>query len=70
MITIKQVNRALKDAGFNNVELVKGKDYYYFSGEDTDYFTETGVYGVFQLNALSVQDWVDIFTDKYNQAHN
>lgn len=70
MVTIKQVNKALKVAGFNNAELVKGKGYFYFAGEDTDFFEAAGVYGVYRLSALTVEQWVEIFTDRYNKAHN
>jgi hypothetical protein len=68
MVTIKQVNKALAEAGFPNAELVKGEGYYYFDGDDTDGFFEQGVYVNF-LNALSVTEWVSEFKDRYEAAH-
>lgn len=44
MATLAQLNKALADAGID-VELVRGKGYYYFSGPAADHMPEQGLYG-------------------------
>lgn len=56
-ITLAQVNKALKDASFD-CELVKGRGYFYFQGPAVDLAGEQGVYGVYRLSDLSIEQWI------------
>lgn len=58
MITLKAVNKELARLHIS-AELVKGDGYFYFSGEDVELAQEQGVYGVFRLNDLSLEQWVE-----------
>ena len=55
MLTLKKVNKAIKDKGYD-AELVKGDGYFYFSGEDVSLCFEQGVY-VYRLNQLTLEHW-------------
>ena len=58
MVTLKQVNKALKVAGFEG-ELVKGKDYFYFVSDELDKLRlQTTSVMVNRLSALTVEQWV------------
>ncbi len=57
-ITLKQINKALKEAGIN-AELFHCRGYWYFQGPDFDRVHTQGVYGVLYLRDLSVQQWVN-----------
>jgi len=56
--TLAAVNKALAAAGID-AELVKGDGYFYFVGQDVELAREQGVYGVFRLNDLSLEQWVE-----------
>lgn len=56
MLTLKKVNKTLADMGLK-MELVKGKDYFYFSGDDVDLCNTEGVCVSF-LNDLPLDAWV------------
>lgn len=58
MLTLKKVNAELARTGIR-AELVKGDGYFYFSGQDVELAQEQGVYGVFRLNDLSLEQWVE-----------
>ena len=58
MLTLKKVNAELTRADIR-AELVKGDGYFYFSGQDVELAQEQGVYGVFRLNDLSLEQWVE-----------
>lgn len=64
-VTTKQVNAALAKAGLE-VELVKDRQqgYFYFSGPGVDLAFEQGVYGVWRLGDLSVEQWVEEAREK------
>ncbi|MBQ0600865.1 hypothetical protein J7S78_13790 [Klebsiella oxytoca] len=62
-VTINNINTALKNAGIDG-EILKGQDYYYFSGSDFDLTEEQGVYGVFRLGELSIERWVEEAKEK------
>ena len=55
MLTLKKVNKEI-DAHGLKMELCKGKDYFYFWGEDVKYDAK-GVY-VCRLNELTMQNWL------------
>lgn len=57
MLTIKQVNKAIKELGGNEV-LVKGEGYYYFDegGASTWYSTMVCVNA---LNRLTLEQWIE-----------
>jgi hypothetical protein len=59
MVTLKQINRALKNKGYE-VELIKGEGYFYFEGRDADNLTSQGVY-IPRLSDQSVEEWVKDF---------
>lgn len=63
--TASQVTKALEKAGFK-AELVRGEGYWYFDGPDAEGFEEQGVYGVYRIGELSVQQWVDAFKEKHD----
>ena len=48
-LTLKKVNIELKKL-YKDVELVQGKGYLYFIGEDIKYVKEQSVGGVYKLN--------------------
>lgn len=56
MITIKIVNRVLKENGIN-AELVKGDGYYWFDGPDVEFAFTTSVM-VCRINDLSLESWL------------
>jgi hypothetical protein len=55
-ITINNINKALADAGIN-AELIKGKGYFYFFGDDVDTCNTTSVY-VYRLTSFTIDQWV------------
>lgn len=63
-VSIRQVNKALRDAGFTGLKLYWGedRDYLYFSGEQTAWWEETAVW----TNDLgySVDYWVEEARDR------
>lgn len=56
-ITLVQVNKALRAASLD-CELVKGSGYFYFQGPAVDMAQEQGVYGVYRLSDLSIEQWI------------
>jgi hypothetical protein len=65
--SIGQVNSALK-ARKIDMELVKGKDYFYFVGDDVDLSADgTSVY-VPRVSDLSLEQWIDEAIDKKVKA--
>lgn len=58
MLTLKKVNAELVRLGIR-AELVRGDGYFYFVGEDVELALEQGVYGVFRLNDLTLDQWVE-----------
>lgn len=54
MITIKQINNAIKHLG--DITLHKGESYFYFVGNDVKHDFE-GVY-VDKINQLSLSQWI------------
>lgn len=57
-VTINNVNKALQDTGIDAI-IVRGKDYYYFVGEDISCECEAGVYCGPQISNLSIEEWVE-----------
>ena len=56
--TLRQVNQYLWKNGMpKNLELVKGRGYFYFRGGNTPRWPQTGVY-VYKLADLSLKDWL------------
>lgn len=66
-VTTAKVNEALATAGLNG-ELVKGTGYYYFSGPSFDRCREQGVYGVYRLGDLTVEQWVQEARSKVEEV--
>lgn len=66
MVTLKQINKALKNKGYE-VELVRGEGYFYFFGNDADYLTSQGVY-IPRLSDQSVEKWVEDFEFLKNKS--
>ena len=59
MLTIKSVNRELKNKFGSGIEILKGDDgYMYFRGTKVDRCYTTSVM-VHQLNRLSLKNWID-----------
>ena len=58
MVTLKQINKAIKALG-GEEELVKGDGYFYFEGGNASSWEQSGVYGVFRLNDLPLERWID-----------
>lgn len=56
-VTISAVNAALAKAGVD-AKLVSGDGCFYFTGPEMDLVKERGVYGVFHLDDLTVEQWV------------
>ena len=66
MANIKKVNEELKRLGHKS-ELVKAKDYFYFMGDEADFFETQGVY-VPRIGDLSLDGWVYEFEQKVLEA--
>lgn len=67
MITLKQINKALAEAGAKE-RLYKGNGYFYFSDGDADMWkNESGVYGVFRLNDLTIDRWIEEWKHKHDE---
>lgn len=56
-LTLKKVNAELKKL-YKDVELVQGKGYLYFIGEDVKYVKEQSVGGVYKLNDQTLEAWL------------
>ena len=67
-VTIKRVNEALRSAGLD-VEIVKGRGYWYFAGEMASHWAEQGVYGVGSLQGLTVEQWVGEAVRREREEH-
>lgn len=67
MLTIKSVNKAIAARGIK-AEIVQGKDYLYFSGDDVELAESTSVCGVCRLNHMSLDRWM-IELDDIVTAH-
>jgi hypothetical protein len=63
MTTLKQVNQALKEK-FGDLELVRGKGYYYFSGKVASSWSEQGLYGGWLLKNTTVQKFLDVAQER------
>lgn len=66
MLTMKTINKAIADKGID-AELVKGKGYFYFAGEDVAWCDMTSVY-VYRLNELSLEAWLDQLNEFINES--
>jgi hypothetical protein len=55
-LTYKLVNAAIKAQVGAGIELVRGKGYHYFAGDNADAFDDS-VY-VFHLHQLTLEQWV------------
>ena len=64
MVTIKQINIALNEAGMKGVKLAKGNCYFYIysddikTGEKICSLPQTAIY-VYRLNNLTLNQWVE-----------
>lgn len=60
MLNRLTINKALRAKGYTD-EIFAGKGYWYFSGDDASKFPQSGVYGVYRLNEMSLDQWVDAY---------
>lgn len=58
MTTLAIANKALKEK-FGDIELVRGDDYYYFTGDVGCAMEESGLYGGWNLRTTTVQQLID-----------
>lgn len=66
---ISQVNKYLHQNGVpNDIQLVRGKGYFYFVGGNTPLWYDTSVY-VFHLDELSLEDWLKEYKEKESKFH-
>lgn len=65
-VTLAEVNKALKVNGID-CELIKGQGYFYFQGPAVETAFEQGVYSVFRLSDLSVEQWVEEAKERINK---
>lgn len=56
-VTINAINKAIAEAGLD-CEIVKGSGYFYFQGKSVECAKEQGVYGVYRLSDISIEEWV------------
>ena len=56
MLTLRQINDAIRDRGIRAV-LMKGRGYFYFSGQDVELASSTSVW-VYQLDELTMPQWL------------
>lgn len=56
MLTLRQINDAIRDRGIRAV-LMKGRGYFYFTGPDVELASSTSVW-VYQLNELTLPQWM------------
>ena len=57
MVTIKQINKAIKALG-GQEELFKGEGYMYFAGGNSSNWEQTSVY-VTRVNDFTIEQWID-----------
>lgn len=62
-VTINAINKALEEAGLD-CQINKGDGYFYFTGSSVDLAMEQGVYGVYRLGDLSIEQWVEQAKEK------
>lgn len=62
-ITRTQVNKAIQKAGMQEIELVKGKGYFYFIGDNVD-LSKPSVY-VYKVNDLTMDQWIQEAKERY-----
>lgn len=65
-VTLKKVNDELKKRGIA-AELVKGKGYHYFTGDDCSGWPETSVM-VYNVNELTLDQWMTEWETLKEQA--
>jgi len=64
-MTLKAITKALRKAsGDPDVELVRGKGYFYFAGGIANHFYQAGVYGVPRLRGTTTAEWVKELQDR------
>lgn len=56
MLTLRQINDAIRDRGIRAV-LMKGRGYFYFSGQAVELASSTSVLA-YQLNELTLSQWL------------
>lgn len=66
-LTLKKVNIELKKL-YKDVELVQGKGYLYFIGEDIKYVKEQSVGGVYKLNDQTLEAWLRDAKEKVEES--
>lgn len=57
MLTLEKVNRAIRAATSQYVELVKGEGYFYFVYDDGKRYSTASVY-INILNQFTLEDWI------------
>lgn len=70
MTTLKAVNKALREAGHDvtlaSAELARGKNYFYFRGDEPSKWFSASVM-TSKLSSLSVSQWVKEYESMKNQ---
>ena len=65
-VTLNKINQALAlQSELDDIELVRGQGYFYFTGGNSHQWKEAGVYGTCHLSALTVDQWVDEAKTRY-----
>ena len=64
---LRTVNKAL-NAKYPGLELVKGEGYFYFFGAGVEVCKESGVYGAYRLNDLTLDQWINAADEKMREV--
>lgn len=56
-LTLNQINAELARLGYEE-RLARGHDYFFFYDGNAHNWCESGVYGVYRLSALSLEQWI------------
>lgn len=62
MITRKQIEKAIKEATGDSIEVCQGNGYVYFWGQGLEAWSTTSV-PVCRINHLSLNRWVDVYKE-------
>jgi len=67
-LTLNSITKAVRALGYKNVELVRGRGYFYWSGGVAGRFYQSGVYGSPNLNSMTLRQWVNDFKGRVKEA--
>jgi hypothetical protein len=66
-LTLRIVNQKLKELGYNEI-LCRGNGYFFFAEGDSSIWPMSGVYGVNNINDLSLEQWIEEHKNLKNSA--